>query len=303
MSSGGRRHGSGQNLLRAIRIAPILEYGAFIPAHEIDRDTARALHFIGSGGESFAARVHSPGGRIAPRRVLYDAFAQTLRQQYASGQIAAADQDIRMNDFEACSWPGLRPCWADFRPTAFMEDFGSAVDVRWKHRRIAGRSVSDGFRPMANVSRKAIAAALLARIAPPGGPFAVSGRRLTKPENAASPDKPALFLIKLAERIAAGAEGLPPRRMLRFHAVIYTDVGADANAVPADIIDDLIDFVSVALASAASGTPLNGARQTLGGTAGVYDCCIDGTPLIAPGDSQGKGQTLVPITVTLDQYP
>jgi hypothetical protein len=158
---------------------------------------------------------------------------------------------------------------------------------------------------MANVSRKAIAAGLLAQIAPTGSPFGDRvGRRIADPENAASPGKPALFLLKVTETIEAGAEGRPPERTLHFTAVIYTDVGTEAAAVPADIIDDLVDYVTVQLAiNIATGAPLFGQKQTLGGAVGVYDCFINGTPQFAPGDKDGKGRTLVPITVTLGQYP
>lgn len=151
---------------------------------------------------------------------------------------------------------------------------------------------------MANVSRKAVAAALLATIAPPTSPFGPRvGRRLTKPENVASPDNPALFLIKPREKHTAIGEGLPPMRELRFFAIIFTDVGSDATAVPADIIDDLVDYVTGTLA-----VPM-GQRQTLGIAPAVYDCVIDGEALFAPGDNQGKGETIVPIKLTLGQYP
>ena len=156
---------------------------------------------------------------------------------------------------------------------------------------------------MANVSRKAIAAALLTAVAPPGGPFIINGRRLTKPESAASPGKPALFLIKPNERHRKDVAGEPPERVMRFHVLIFTDVGTDATAVPADVIDDLVDFVEVALAPSFQQQVQFGGRQTLGLDPAVYDCAIDGEPLFAPGDNQGKGQTLIPIKVTLGQYP
>lgn len=155
---------------------------------------------------------------------------------------------------------------------------------------------------MANVSRKAIAAAILATIAPSGGVFAVSGRRIVNPENVAQPGKPALFLLKANEKITAGAEGMPPERVLHFTAVVYSNVGsgqAGAQQVPADVFDDLLDSITVALAT----TMPPGSRQTLGLAPAVYDCVIDGTPLFAPGDNQGKGMMMVPIKVTLGQYP
>lgn len=158
---------------------------------------------------------------------------------------------------------------------------------------------------MANVSRKAIAAALLQLIAQKSGtPFAQAGHRLTKPEQAANPNEPGLFLIKAYEKISNDGEGMPAMRTLYFTAAIFTDVSGQPNVAPADVIDDLLDYVTVQLASnATTGNPLNGQRQTLGGALGVYDCVVDGEIRIAAGDLVNKGQTLVPIKVTLGQYP
>jgi hypothetical protein len=152
-------------------------------------------------------------------------------------------------------------------------------------------------------SRKAIAAALLARLTS-GGQFTLSGRRNAAPEQAASPDKPGLFLIKPRESYKYDNEqqhGVPPVRDMEFLAAVYTDVGANPSAVPADIIDDLLDAIDTALAPNFADQVNNGARQTLGGL--VYDCRIEGEVELAPGDSQGKGQVAIPIRVVLNQYP
>ncbi len=152
------------------------------------------------------------------------------------------------------------------------------------------------------VSRKSIAAALLAQLTA-GGQFIKSGRRDRAPEQAASPNAPGLYLVKPREeyRYESGDRGVPPVRDLYFLAVIYTDVGANAAAVPADLIDDLLDAVDQALSPAVADQITNGGRQTLGGL--VYDCRIEGEVECAPGDNQGKGQTTVPIRVVLKQYP
>jgi hypothetical protein len=151
-------------------------------------------------------------------------------------------------------------------------------------------------------SRKSIAAALLAQLAQ-GGQFTKSGRRDRAPEQAAAPKAPGLYLVKPREAYlySDDARGVPPTRELYFLAVIYTDVGKEADAVPADIIDDLLDAVDQALAPSQVDQVTNGARQTLGGL--VYDCRVEGEIECAPGDNQGKGQTAVPIKVTLKQYP
>ena len=152
-------------------------------------------------------------------------------------------------------------------------------------------------------ARKAIAAALLAQLTS-GGQFFKKGRRDRAPEQAASPGKPGLYLVKPREHYTwseDASRGVPPTRELYFLAVIYTDVGKDAEAVPADIIDDLLDALDQALAPSYTDQISNGGRQTLGGL--VYDCRIDGDIESGPGDNQGKGETAVPITVTLNQYP
>lgn len=153
-------------------------------------------------------------------------------------------------------------------------------------------------------SRKAIAAALLALLAPNGGPFASSSRRLAKPEQAAAPGAPALYLIKPKETyhyVDDTQQGVPPVRFMDFMAVIYTDVGDNQNTAPADVIDDLIDTIDAALAPSGLDQLQNGGRVTLGGL--VYSARIEGDPFFAPGDVEGKGITTVPIRVWFNSYP
>jgi hypothetical protein len=150
--------------------------------------------------------------------------------------------------------------------------------------------------------RKNIAAALLVQLNSGGQFTGGTGRRLTNPEGVASPGKPALFLIKATEDYRREDRGTPPTRELKFIAVIYTDVGNDVTAVPADVIDDLLDAIDTALAPSPVAMMTNDqGRQTLGGL--VYDCRIEGELQLGPGDEQGKGTTEVPITVVLNDYP
>jgi hypothetical protein len=151
-------------------------------------------------------------------------------------------------------------------------------------------------------TRKAIAAALLAQLTS-GGQFTKKGRRDRAPEQAASPGAPGLYLLKPREEYKYGGDdrGMPPIREMSFLAIVYTDVGADATAVPADVIDDLLDAIDTALAATGVDLISNQGRQTLGGT--VYDCRVEGEIEFAPGDSQGKGETAVPIRVILNSYP
>ena len=57
-------------------IANILEHGGIIPAHDIRPDKVRALHFLGTSGEVFAAVVHSPGAEIKPHSVFESTYAE-----------------------------------------------------------------------------------------------------------------------------------------------------------------------------------------------------------------------------------
>lgn len=142
-------------------------------------------------------------------------------------------------------------------------------------------------------SRKQIMAALLAKIAPLGGAFPVSGRRLQNVESVAKVGAPALFLIKPSERYDRKSATLPPVRMMETFAIIYINVGSDQNAIPADVIDDLLDVVDASLAAQLGGD----GRQTLGNL--VYNCQIGDEIDIVPGDDQGKGTVVIPIHVTL----
>lgn len=144
-------------------------------------------------------------------------------------------------------------------------------------------------------TRKAIAAALLALLNGQST-FTKVGRRLVDPEQAAAVNQPGLFLIKPTEKYTRDDRGTPGVKTMDFYAVIYTDVGNDANAVPADVIDDLLDIIDVQLRPTGADLVETG-RQTLGGR--VYDCRISGDPDIAPGDANGKGETVIPIEVIL----
>ncbi len=151
-------------------------------------------------------------------------------------------------------------------------------------------------------TRKAIAAALLNLLAPPGGAFPTSGRRLVDPEGISGGQYPALFLIKPREKYSYDGEGetMPPTRALEFVAVVYFDYTANPAAVPADGIDDLLDTIDAAIAPTGADA-LNGNRQTLGGL--VYHVAIHGEVQLAPGDFIGKGEIEIPIQVWPNSYP
>ena len=75
---------------------------------------------------------------------------------------------------------------------------------------------------------------------------------------------------------------------------IYIDA-YDPEAIGAAQLNDIMDALDVALAPA--GADLTLGRCTLGGAA--YRCAIDGKPLKDPGDLDGDGLLLVPISIVL----
>lgn len=148
---------------------------------------------------------------------------------------------------------------------------------------------------MAFTTRKAVAAALLAQLNASSA-FPTVGRRLTDPTTIGDGNYPGLFLIKPTERTERASGSLPSKRIMEFYACVYTNVGDDQNAIPADAIDDLLDVIDIALAPGPADQ-LRGGRQTLGGL--VENCIVDGNIDIGPNDVLAKGQAVVPITVTL----
>lgn len=147
------------------------------------------------------------------------------------------------------------------------------------------------------MSRKSILNALLAQLAPAGGPLIAGGRRLQNQDNAAAVGAPVLFLIKPNETYDRASSGLPPLRVLETYAAIYFNVGIDQTAVPADVVDDLLDAVDAALAPNVFDQARNQGRQTLNGT--VHNCQIVGSIDITPNDKLGRGVVVIPIHVTL----
>lgn len=148
---------------------------------------------------------------------------------------------------------------------------------------------------MAFTTRKAVIAALLAQLNV-NNTFATIGHRLTDPTTIGDGNYPALFLIKPNERTERASGSMPAKRIMECYACIYTNVGDDPNAIPADAIDDLLDAIDIALAPGPADQG-RGGRQTLGGL--VENCIVDGNIDIGPNDVLAKGQAIVPITVTL----
>jgi hypothetical protein len=85
-----------------------------------------------------------------------------------------------------------------------------------------------------------------------------------------------------------------PKRALQVRLIIYTAC-PDSSTSDAAQQDEILDALDSALDL--SGTDQISGRKTLGGT--VYNCQINGGVLKVPGDFDGKGMIVVPLTLIL----
>jgi hypothetical protein len=140
-------------------------------------------------------------------------------------------------------------------------------------------------------SRNDVAAALLAKLAGAYA-FTSTSRRNRDPQRIGPSQAPCLFLLDHEESYTRPSPDVPPVREIAFVALVYVDVGNNENAIPAAVMNDILDALDVALA----GDPCTG-RETLGGL--VFSCTIDGTIERSSGDMTGKAAAAVPISVVL----
>lgn len=145
-------------------------------------------------------------------------------------------------------------------------------------------------------TREAIMTALvtqLAGITADTTPLKSCSRRVRDPENVASNDRPALFLVEHLDNWERLAPNIQAKRMLTVWALLYTDIGADENAIPMTQINQFIESIEAALA------PDNRATNTftLGGL--VFSCMLKGEGFRAAGDTTGKSLTALPIEIIL----
>lgn len=123
--------------------------------------------------------------------------------------------------------------------------------------------------------------------------FLTTGRRLLDPS--AEHDMPALYLVELNELHGYRQSNAPALVELNCEVWMYTRVGAEANAVPAAMLNTLID----ALERALYPTP-GGFRQTLG-VPGVHYARIEGEVQKDPNHSGQIALAVVPIKIVVAQ--
>jgi hypothetical protein len=117
--------------------------------------------------------------------------------------------------------------------------------------------------------------------------FQTAARRLADPNT--EQDMPALYLIELGELHIW--EGMKPLVQFDCQAWIYTKVGATQGAVPASMLNVLLDGIERALYP----TPQS-FRQELGGH-GVLYCRIEGEVQKDPGHIGGLASVTIPLRI------
>jgi hypothetical protein len=124
--------------------------------------------------------------------------------------------------------------------------------------------------------------------------FQTTGRRLR--DASAEQDMPALYLIEVNEQHAYREATRGVVVELNAEAWIYTTVGADENAVPAAMLNTLIDGIERAL------YPLpRYFRQDLG-LQGILYARIEGELQKDPGHSASVAMAVVPIKIAVAQH-
>ena len=142
-------------------------------------------------------------------------------------------------------------------------------------------------------TREQIMEALQARFAATAGIPAILTRRNASPSTIATPNNPAMVLVKRHETYHRTSESLPPRRTMTVLGIVYVDTGSDPNGIPDAVLNPIQYAIDAALAPDSLQTNL----CTLGGL--VYAVIIRGELMNAPGDPTGKGIAIVPIDIII----
>lgn len=123
--------------------------------------------------------------------------------------------------------------------------------------------------------------------------FQTTGRYTQHFEHVSGIAMPALFLLQKSEGWQMVGKGVPPKRTLKCHLLIYTDTGDATATPPAILINQLLDVLDDVITK-----PANGAQvQTLGGL--VNHVYIEGEIEIGEGLLQSKSIFVIPITMLI----
>ncbi len=142
-------------------------------------------------------------------------------------------------------------------------------------------------------SREQAIGALVARLAGAYGWAAPPSRRLKLWSDVPPAMRPACFVFEGGSESYEGTSSTTKRKLL-LRLFIYVDAH-DPGSPGAAQLNAIMDALDAALATAGADAALG--RCTLGGAA--YRCSIEGKPLKDPGDLDGDGLLLVPVTIVL----
>ncbi len=142
--------------------------------------------------------------------------------------------------------------------------------------------------------REQAIAALVARVASAYAWATPPSRRLKLWSDVPPAMRPACFVFEGGAETYTHADIGAPKRSLAPRLFIYVDAH-DPTVVGAATLNAIMDALDAALAPAGADLALG--RMTLGGTA--HRCSIDGKPLKDPGDLDGDGLLVVPLTIVL----
>ena len=141
-------------------------------------------------------------------------------------------------------------------------------------------------------TREEAIAALLARVAASYPWAAPPSRRLKLWSDVPPVMRPACFLFEGGVETYENAAGAVPKRSLAVKLFVYAH---DPARIGAAALNAVMDALDDALAPAGVDVALG--RNTLAGNA--YRCAIEGRPMKDPGDLDGDGLLVVPITIVL----
>jgi hypothetical protein len=142
--------------------------------------------------------------------------------------------------------------------------------------------------------RETAVAALSRRVAAAYAWASPPARRLKLWSDVPPAMRPACFIFEGGAETYAEAASPSPKRSLEVRLFIYVDA-RDPRAVGAAQLNTIMDALDSALAPVGADATLG--RLTLDGS--VHRCAIDGKPLKDPGDLDGDGLLVVPITIVL----
>ena len=143
-------------------------------------------------------------------------------------------------------------------------------------------------------TREMAVVALLQRVTSAYAWAAPPARRLKLWSDVPPAMRPACFLFEGGGETYAEAANANPKRSLALRLFIYVDAH-DPGAIGAAKLKAIMDALDAALMPKGADAALG--RLTLDGAA--YRCSIDGKPLKDPGDLDGDGLLVVPITIVL----